>query len=45
MIQASFDKETVAAFVGENQLLEKIYLKSKWQNKGFLAIIKDQEGE
>ena len=43
--QTSFDKETVAIFVGENQLLEEVYFKYKWQDKGFLAIAKDQEGK
>ena len=43
--QASFNKEAAPVFVREDKLLKKIYIKSKWQDEGFIAIAQDREGK
>ncbi|XP_050890867.1 uncharacterized protein LOC127096326 [Lathyrus oleraceus] len=43
--QASIDKATTSVFVGEDKLLEKIYIKSKWQDEGVFATTQDQKGK
>ncbi|XP_050887810.1 uncharacterized protein LOC127092955 [Lathyrus oleraceus] len=37
-------KETALAFVGENKLLKKVHLESKWQNKGRMLAQEDCNG-
>ena len=43
--QASVDKETTPVFVGEDKLVEKIHIESKWQDEGFFFSPQDQEGK